>query len=90
MTVKMRLKIKKILQRYNINTLRPWQEHKYTKYVSQYNDGYMYKQHLSNIWSSIHKKVKQHWGWVEKSVAYIKKSVASLCEVQEKLRTRKS
>ena len=26
------------------------------------------KEHLSNIWSSIHKKVKQHWGWVEKSV----------------------
>ena len=24
------------------------------------------KQHLSNIWSSIHEKVKQHWGWVEK------------------------
>ena len=22
------------------------------------------KQHLSNIWSSIHEKVKQHWGWV--------------------------
>ena len=33
------------------------------------------KQHLSNIWSSIHEKVKQHWHWVEKkSVAY-KKSV---------------
>ena len=28
------------------------------------------KQHLSNAWSSIHEKVKQHWGWVEKSVAY--------------------
>ena len=28
------------------------------------------KQHLSVIWSSIHEKVKQHWGWVEKSVAY--------------------
>ena len=24
------------------------------------------KKHLSNIWSSIHEKVKQHWGWVEK------------------------
>ena len=24
------------------------------------------KQHLSNIWSSFHKKVKQHWDWVEK------------------------
>ena len=30
------------------------------------------KQHLSNIWSSIHEKVKQHWGWVEKNVAYKK------------------
>ena len=25
------------------------------------------KQHLSNIWSSIHAKIKQHWGWVEGS-----------------------
>ena len=24
------------------------------------------KQHLSNIWSSIHEKVKQHWGWFQK------------------------
>ena len=24
------------------------------------------KQHLSNIWSSVHAKVKQRWGWVEK------------------------
>ena len=24
------------------------------------------KQHLSNISSSIHEKVKQHWDWVEK------------------------
>ena len=32
------------------------------------------KQHLSNIWSWIYEKVKQHWGWLEKSIAY-KKSV---------------
>ena len=32
-----------------------------------------FKQHLSNIWSSIHEKVKKQWGWVEKSVAYKKK-----------------
>ena len=32
------------------------------------------KQHLSNIWGSIHEKVNQHWGWVEKSFAYKKKS----------------
>ena len=33
------------------------------------------KQHPRNIWSSIHEKVKQHWGWVEKNVAYIKKRI---------------
>ena len=27
------------------------------------------KHNLSNIWSSIQDKVKQHWGWVEKGVA---------------------
>ena len=27
------------------------------------------KHNLSNIWSSIQVKVKQHWGWVEKGVA---------------------
>ena len=32
------------------------------------------KQHLKNICSWIHEKVKQHWGWIEKSDAY-KKSV---------------
>ena len=32
------------------------------------------KQHLSNIWRSVHEKAKQHWGWVEKTVVY-KKSV---------------
>ena len=28
------------------------------------------KQSLTNIWSTTHEKVKQPWGWVEKSVAY--------------------
>ena len=27
---------------------------------------YCIKQHLTNIWSSIHETFKQHWGWVEK------------------------
>ena len=31
-----------------------------------------YKQHLSNIWSSILEKVKQDRGWVEKNVSYKK------------------
>ena len=30
------------------------------------------KQHLSNIQSSIQKKIEQHWGLIEKSVAYKK------------------
>ena len=29
------------------------------------------KHYLSNIWTSVHEKVKQHWGWV----AYKKKSI---------------
>ena len=33
------------------------------------------KQHLSNIWSSIHEQVKQNWGWVEKKRCLYKKNV---------------
>ena len=33
------------------------------------------KQHVSNIWSLIHEKVKQHWGWIEKKSDSYKKSV---------------
>ena len=33
------------------------------------------KQHLSNIWSSIHEKVKQRWSWPEKKALLIKKCV---------------
>ena len=39
--------------------------------INRPSSRYGYK---SNILSSIEQKVKQHWGWVEKSVAY-KKSV---------------
>ena len=42
------------------------------------------KQHLSNIWSSIHEKVKQQWGWAEKSVTYKKKRVSWESHLQEK------
>ena len=38
------------------------------------------KQHLSNIWGSIHEKVKQHWGWVEKNVAYKKTCIMNISE----------
>ena len=30
------------------------------------------KRHLSNIWGSIYKTVKQHWGSSEKNFVYLK------------------
>ena len=36
------------------------------------------KQHLSNIWSSIHEKGKQHWDGVEKNAVYKKKRAYAL------------
>ena len=39
------------------------------------------KQHLSNIWSSIHEKLKQHWGCLEKK----KKSVYFVVSYNESL-----
>ena len=70
----MRLKMKNISHRYDINRPRPRHGHKYTKYKMCLTIMMVMciKQHLSNIWSSINEKVKQHWGWVEKSVTYKK------------------
>ena len=58
--------------RYNIN--RPRSRHKDRKHIKCLIVIMLIgtKQHLNNIWGSIHEKVKQHWGWVEKSVAYQK------------------
>ena len=43
-------------------------------------------QNLSNIWSSIHEKVMQHRGWVEKrSFAYKKKHVVLHVNLNQKL-----
>ena len=65
----MRLKMK--------NRPRPRHGHKYTKYKICLNIMMVVciKQHLSNIWSSTHEKVKQHWGWAEKKCVAYKKSV---------------
>ena len=43
--------------------------HRYNKYKTRHGMIMItcIKKNLSNIWSSIHKKVKQHWGWVEKN-----------------------
>ena len=56
--------------RYGINGPRPRHGQKYTKYkicLGILMVIYI-KQYLSNIWRSVHEKVKQYWGWVEKSV----------------------
>ena len=29
------------------------------------------KQHLSNIWNSIHEKVNQRWGWLQKKACIL-------------------
>ena len=72
MAMKIGLKMKIRSQRYDINRPRLRHGPKYTKYKMCLIMMVMcIKQHLSNIWSSIHEKVKQHyWGWVEKNVAY--------------------
>lgn len=51
--------------------------HKYIKYKNWLITMMLIyiKQRLSNVWSSIHGKINQHWGWVEKRVAYIKASI---------------
>ena len=48
--------------RYGINRPKPINGHKYTKYklCPSTMIAIYIKQHLSNIWGSIHEKVKQH------------------------------
>ena len=41
------------------------------------------KQHLSNIWTSIHEKVKQRWGWLEKKRLGYKKACISLVPIMK-------
>ena len=66
--MKTKVKMKNRSHRYDING--PWSRygHKYTKYKMYLSIMILacIKHHLSNIWSSILEKVKQHWGWVEK------------------------
>ena len=58
----MRLKKKNKSQRFDIDRHRPRHGHKYTKYKMCLSIMVVIciKQHLSNISSSIHEKVKQH------------------------------
>ena len=68
MTMKTRMKNKSRSHKYNIERPRPRNGRKCTKYKIYVNLMMVIciKRHLSNIWSSIHKKVKQNWYWVEK------------------------
>ena len=68
MTMKMRLKMKNRSHRYGINRPRPSHRHKYTKCKMNLNMmmAICIKEHLSQIWTSIHENVKWQWGWVKK------------------------
>ena len=72
--MKMKTKTKIDSHKYSINRPRCRHGHKYSKYMKRLGMVILIciKQHLSNIWSSVYKNVKQHWCWVEKSVAYRK------------------
>ena len=54
--------------RYDIDRTRSSHVYKYGKYKKCLNMMILtcIKQYLSNIWSSVYEKVKQHWSWVEK------------------------
>ena len=53
--------------RYGINRPRSRHGHKSSVYKKCLSMMMLLciKQYLSNTWSSIHEKVKQHWDWVE-------------------------
>ena len=74
--MKMEMKMKSRSHRYDIYRPRFRRGHKYSKYKKCFCMMMFIciKQHLNNTWSSTHKKVKQHWGWVVKSIAYNKKT----------------
>ena len=62
------IKMKNGSNRYHISRPRPKHGHKYSKCKTCLSIKILIcmSQHLNNIWSSIHEKVKQHWGWGEK------------------------
>ena len=64
----MKMKMKNRSHRCDINRPRSRDGHRYSKCEKCLSMVMLIciKQHLSNIWTSIHEKVKQHWGWTEK------------------------
>ena len=64
---KMKMKMKNRSHRYDRNRPRFKHRHQYGKYKICLSMMMLicFQEQLSNIWSSIHRKVKQHWGWVQ-------------------------
>ena len=62
--INMKMKMKNKWHRYDINWPGARHRHKYTKHSRIMTMLACNKQHLSNTWSSIHEKVKQHWNRV--------------------------
>ena len=77
MTMKMRLGIKNRSQRYDINSPRPRHRHKYAKY-KMWLSIMMVKQHLSNIWSSIHERLSNTEAELRKKKALLIKKACLL------------
>ena len=73
--MKMKMKMKNRSHRYDINRPRSRHGHKYSKYKKCLSMMMLIciKQHLSNIWSSIHEKLSNTEAELKKSVAYKKK-----------------
>ena len=74
--MKMEMKPKNRSHRYDINRPRYRHGHKHSKYKNCLSKMILIciKQHLSKLWSSIHEKIKQCWGWVEKKLCLLKKA----------------
>ena len=71
--MKMQMKMKNRSYKYNIN--RPNLDIVNIKKCLNIMLLICIKQHLKIMWSSIHEKVRQHWRWIEKCVAYKKRCV---------------
>ena len=77
--MKIKVNMKNRSHRHDINWPRSRHGHKYSKYKNCLSISVWWCLYvLSNqttpksIWTWIHAKVKQHWGWVEESVAFKK------------------
>ena len=66
--MEMKMKIEKWSHRYDINRPRSRHGHKYSKYKKCLSIMMLIciKKQLSNIWNSVHEKVKQYWDLVQK------------------------